>query len=226
MKTEIKTFQLKKLTVSEADGTFEGYAATFGNIDLGDDVILSGAFKRTLKNNKGKIPILDSHNQTKQIGWNLEASEDARGLYVKGHLNLEVQAAKEKYALLKQAASIGARAGLSIGFRIVKADRDPAQNQIRRLKELQLIEYSVVTFPMNPQASVTAVKYLSDIHQEFLLNEMGLDEESAKRITEQTKSLLESSDPDTHSDEEGPDNSKTLEALKSFSASLKKNFKE
>ena len=51
----------------------------------------------------------------------------------------------------------GAMDGLSIGYKTVKADFDRAKGA-RLLKELDLGEISVVTFPMNPRATVSAVK--------------------------------------------------------------------
>ena len=51
----------------------------------------------------------------------------------------------------------GALDGLSIGFRTVRAKRDPATG-VRRILEADLWEISVVTFPMLPSARVSNVK--------------------------------------------------------------------
>ena len=53
--------------------------------------------------------------------------------------------------------SAGALDGLSIGFRTVKGRTDPAPG-VRRLGQIDLWEISVVTFPMLPEARVSAVK--------------------------------------------------------------------
>ncbi|QPJ66759.1 MAG: HK97 family phage prohead protease [Candidatus Nitrohelix vancouverensis] len=140
-------------------GVFSGYASTFGNVDLGGELVEAGAFTQTLIESGGKIPLLDHHDPTRQIGWNLEAREDQHGLFVRGRLNLEVQAGREKHALMRQAAQVGARMGLSIGFRTLRDEADANDPRIRRLKEIELMEYSVVTFPMNPQATVTGLKH-------------------------------------------------------------------
>ena len=136
------------------DGTFEGYACLFGVPDLGQDVIVRGAFQRTLATRGAAgIKLLYQHDPTQLIGVWLEIAEDARGLKVRGRLATEIAKAREAYTLLK----IGALDGLSIGFRTVKGSRDPTTG-LRRLDEIDLWEISVVTFPMQPDARVTAVK--------------------------------------------------------------------
>jgi HK97 family phage prohead protease len=155
--TQFKTFPFKIDRV-ENTGEFCGYAATFGNVDLGGDVIDRGAFTNTLKSNQGRVPILDHHDPKKHIGWNLEAREDKHGLFVCGQLNLEVQLARERLGLMNQASRVGGRMGLSIGFRSIRESPDSQRPEIRHLQELQLIEYSLVIFPMNTEAGVTRIK--------------------------------------------------------------------
>ena len=154
---EYHSYEFKLNDVSDS-GQFQGYAATFGNVDLGNDVVEPGAFEQSLRDTGGKIPILDHHNPAQQIGWNLEAREDAFGLFVRGQLDLNVQAARERHSLMKLAAQVGGRSGLSIGFQTVRDEPDAENFKIRRLQEVRLMEYSLVTFPMNPEAGVTRVK--------------------------------------------------------------------
>lgn len=166
IKREIKTFSFKIDSASD-EGVIEGYASTFGNIDLGDDVVEKGAFKKTLKENKGVFPILADHDPSKQIGWNVRAEEDEKGLFVSGKLNMESQLARERYALAKQAMDLGAKMGLSIGYMTIKAEPDDDRPMVRRLKELRLFEYSLVTFPMNTAANLTGVKSIESLTEEF-----------------------------------------------------------
>ena len=155
---EYQSFEFKLNDVSD-NGRFQGYAATFGNVDLGNDVVEPGAFEQSLRDTGGgKIPILDHHNPAQQIGWNLEAREDSKGLFVRGQLDLNVQAARERHSLMKLAVEVGGRTGLSIGFQTVRDEPDPENFKVRRLIEVRLMEYSIVTFPMNLEAGVTRVK--------------------------------------------------------------------
>lgn len=158
MKNQFLTFPFEVKSADEA-GNIEGYASTFGNMDFGMDIVDRGAFKKTLRENAGKFPILADHNPCKQIGWNLAAEEDDKGLYVKGCLDIKNNVtALEKYSLAKMGMGVGAKVGLSIGYMTIKAEPDPENPSIRRLKELKLYEYSLVTFPMNDHAMVTAAK--------------------------------------------------------------------
>lgn len=153
---EYKTFAFKADNITK--GIIEGYASTFGNLDLGLDIVEKGAFKKTIQENKGRVPILADHNPYEQIGWNKQAHEDEKGLAVSGLIDQNVQKGKERLSLAKTALEIGAPFGLSIGYGTIKSEPDTANSRIRRLKELKLYEYSFVTFPMNTEAMLTAAK--------------------------------------------------------------------
>jgi len=138
------------------DGTFEGYGSVFNNTDLGNDVIEAGAFAKSLKRRKPQnVKLLYQHKSDMPIGVFDEIKEDAHGLVVKGRLALKTQAGAEAYELLK----MGALDGLSIGFRVnpKEVSYDKRGNK-RIIKEVDLMEVSLVTFPMNPQATVRSVK--------------------------------------------------------------------
>jgi uncharacterized protein len=186
---EIKSFPFKMDAINDA-GEFCGYASTFGSIDLGGDVVEKGAYKKTLIESNGRFPILDHHDPTRQIGWNIEAYEDERGLFVRGLLDLNVNAARERHSLMKMAQSIGGKTGLSIGFRVIKDEADRGRPEIRHLKEIQLMEYSVVTFPMNRQAEVTSVKAKEELIGQFLKNAVGMDPRQTRLAIRNLKSLL------------------------------------
>ena len=142
------------LTSVDAEGTFEGYASLFNVEDLSRDIIAPGAFRDTLtKRGAGGIRLLYQHDPAEPIGVWLDIAEDARGLIVKGRLTLDVAKAREVLSLMKA----GALEGLSIGFRTEKGTRD-SRSGIRTLTKIDLWEISVVTFPMQPGARVTAVK--------------------------------------------------------------------
>lgn len=219
---EIKSFPFKIDQVGES-GEFTGYASTFGDVDLGGDVVEKGSFKKTLRESQGRIPILDHHDPTRQIGWNLEAKEDERGLLVRGLLDFNVRAARERHSLMKMALQVGGRTGLSIGFRSVKEEPDKKNPMIRRLKEIQLFEYSVVTFPMNTQAAVTTIKARQNLLHQFLRQEIGLDKQRTRLALINLKSLLCQTEPEPHSESSGADIVETplIDSMKSLLTNLK-----
>jgi hypothetical protein len=136
------------------DGLFEGYASLFRIADLGKDVIEPGAFRESLvRRGPSGIKLLWQHDPAEPIGRWLSLIEDSRGLFVRGQLSLAVGRAREIHALMRE----GAVDGLSIGFRPEKARTEP-RSGLRRLERVDLWEVSLVTFPMLPQARVSAVK--------------------------------------------------------------------
>jgi HK97 family phage prohead protease len=136
-------------------GKFEGYASTFQDIDGGGDIVIPGAFANTIKNKQGNIPLLWQHDSSLPIGVIEKMQEDENGLFVEGQLVLSgVSKATEAFNLLKA----GAIQGLSIGYRTIKSTKDAARKGVRILQELDLIEVSLVTFPMNKNAKVSFVK--------------------------------------------------------------------
>ncbi|GLK69895.1 HK97 family phage prohead protease [Ancylobacter dichloromethanicus] len=136
------------------DGSFEGYAALFGRVDLGRDLILPGAFARSLaERGAGGVRMLFQHDPAEPIGAWASLQEDSVGLLVKGRLTLDVARAREVLALMRA----GAIDGLSIGFRTVEGRTDPG-TRVRRLSRIDLWEVSIVTFPMQPDARIASVK--------------------------------------------------------------------
>jgi HK97 family phage prohead protease len=99
------------------------------------------------------VQLLWQHQWDKPIGVITSLFEDARGLYMKGKLLLEVEQAREAYALLKA----GVVRGLSIGYSVKRSRRSP-DSGIRELLDLNLWEISLVTQPANEAAQVTVVK--------------------------------------------------------------------
>ena len=155
---EVKRAPLALATV-DASGVFEGYASLFGVVDLGRDVVMPGAFRETLaRRGAAGVKMLWQHKASEPIGTWLSLEEDVRGLRVTGRLNLAVGKAREVLALMRE----GAVDGLSIGFRAERAQRD-ASSGLRRLKKIDLWEISLVTFPMLPQARVSALKCMERV---------------------------------------------------------------
>ena len=141
-------------TTIDADGTVEGYASLFGEIDQARDMVMRGAFADTLaRRGVNRIPMLFQHDPAEPVGVWLELREDSRGLLARGRLIPEVARARELLSLLRA----GAIDGLSIGFKTVKGSVDP-RSRVRRLIAVDLWEISIVTFPLLAGARVRAVK--------------------------------------------------------------------
>lgn len=154
-KSSIKALQAEEDEQKEY-GEFEGYASVFDNADLGNDVVKGGAFRKSLRKRGIRgIKLLYQHKTDMPIGVFDSIKEDAEGLYVKGRLALKSTAGRDAYELLK----MGALDGMSIGFTVspdnVSWDK---RSKKRIIEEVDLMEVSLVTFPMNPLAKVRSVK--------------------------------------------------------------------
>ena len=145
-----KSFEFKLQDLNGDTGQFTGIASTYGNIDLGGDVIEPGAFTKTIAVSGSQRPLLWQHSAP--IG-TVNVSDTSQGLIVRGQLSMAVGLAKDAHALLKD----GVLKGLSIGFETVK---EKIIDGVRHLSEVKLWEVSLVVFPMNQMAMVTDVKSL------------------------------------------------------------------
>ncbi|HEX8481079.1 MAG TPA: HK97 family phage prohead protease [Allosphingosinicella sp.] len=128
---------------------FAGYAAVFGRTDRGGDVVRAGAFAGSLKRGAGTVPLLWQHDPGRPVGRIEYLREDGRGLRVIARLS-GGPAGRAAAALLKE----GKVAGLSFGYRVRKA----SGAKPRVLEDLELVEISLVTAPMQPKARVHAVE--------------------------------------------------------------------
>jgi HK97 family phage prohead protease len=121
-----------------------GYAALFGRRDAGRDTIRPGAFARSLAEREQPIPLYWQHRPDTRIGWVETLVEDARGLRVVAGIDNPAGGAA---AALRQ----GKVSGLSFGYRAraFRPDRDG-----RELLDIDLLEVSLVTHPMQHRARV------------------------------------------------------------------------
>lgn len=149
--------------MDDKTGEFEGYGSTFGGEpDSYGDVVVKGAFAKSLKSHRerGTMPkMFWQHDPDQPIGrWN-DAKEDDTGLLVKGRLSLGVPKGREAYQHLKD----GNIDGLSIGFRLKKHETDD-ETGVWYLKEIDLLEVSIVSIGANSNAVVNSVKALKMAH--------------------------------------------------------------
>lgn len=136
---------------------FEGYASKFGGVDAYGDTIDPRAYDRTIKQRNRDKPIRMRWNHWGPvIGKWVDIGTDHSGLIVRGELTPGHSVAQDVYASLKH----GAVDGLSIGFRPKKIEM--LEGGGRLLKEIDLIEISVVEEPADLGAKIGDVKALLD----------------------------------------------------------------
>lgn len=148
-------------------GIIEGYASRFGEKDDGNDIVVRGAYKETLKKRGAEwVPFLYGHNrQGFPIGHFLELAEDSVGLRFKAQLLTECEGGKVIFALAKA----GAKLGVSIGYRTIRKEivvpaslggegSEYSPGAIRKLLEIDLQEISVVPVPMLKTAIIDGAK--------------------------------------------------------------------
>lgn len=177
----------------DREGQFEGYASIFGPpADLQRDIVMSGAFAKTLKDHGGKVPILMGHQMSRIVGFGIEAEEDSKGLRVKGEFTLDSDEGKNAHATARHAFSIGHKLGLSIGYMVPAggSEYDETKN-LRLLHKIDLMEYSIAATPACPRARMQRVKSgamtVTDI--EDTLRDAGFSRNEAKRIIADCKAL-------------------------------------
>lgn len=159
----LATFRALELKAeSDGQGIIEGYASYFGERDQGGDVVVRGAFRRSLQERKAaRLPMLFGHIQTTvPLGVWTELREDGVGLRVKGQMVFETPEARQVFAVMKA----GGEMGISIGFKTLRKEmetqpgKDGYDEQTRKLLEVDLREISLVPLPMLDNARVLSVK--------------------------------------------------------------------
>jgi uncharacterized protein len=133
---------VKPSNKKESNMRMAGYAAIFDAPDRGGDIVRKGAFARAAK---AGLPLLWQHDTNRRIGFIESLSEDERGLRIIAQVD-------------DDAAPVTSGAGLSFGYRIRRMDAPKLGRTYRELIDLDLIEVSVVTHPMQPLARVLAVE--------------------------------------------------------------------
>jgi len=190
---ECGLIELKVDGTAETQMQFSGYGAVFGNVDSYGDVIEPGAFAAFLSDvqaGKQAWPAmllqhggfgLTAEDMT-PIGVWIELAEDGKGLKVTGQL-ADTPRGTEIYKLMKMSPR-PALDGLSIGYIAKETEpRSKPEDPRRRLKRIDLVEISPVTFPANRQARMQSVKNgLSVNTAEQALRDAGFSRREAKAI--------------------------------------------
>ena len=124
--------------------TFKGYASTFGNIDSDNDIIMPGAFTKSIKEAfpANKVKVLRDHIWENLIGKPGHMEQDSKGLFTetklsKTTLGLDTMILLEDEVIDK----------MSIGFWIPQGKSFKRKDGVKEISEVALMEYSLVTFP-------------------------------------------------------------------------------
>ena len=165
----------------------DGHGAVFGNLDLGGDIIVPGAFTASLATHKaaGTMPAMFWMHQWDKVPGMWDAmSEDETGLKVLG--TLADTPLGEEIATLTRMKAVR---GLSIGYSGIEVDY--TEDGDRLLKVLDLYEVSIVSLAMNPLAMIEGVKTRLSASGEYVptrrefehtLRDVGCSKNTAKRI--------------------------------------------
>lgn len=189
--------------------TFRGYASTYDK-DQGNDVILPGAFAKTLAERGDKVKVLWQHSDP--IGKPKTMREDDKGLFVEAQIS-KTRLGDEVLELMRD----GVIDRMSIGYSIPSGKADYDGDGVRVIKELKLFEFSAVTFPMNEAAIITGVKTIRDAVR--IGNQLDHDSKAQlAEMLEELKALLQSepSAKDTRGDSQPPEYSELIELVKNF----------
>lgn len=180
---DFKNISFKFKSFDETSRVFTAYASTFGNVDLGGDIILKGAFKNAVEIAvaTGKYPkLLYQHNYAKVVGKIKNMMEDENGLLIEGEF-IDTTLGRDTYVEVKT----GSINQMSIGYKAETYTMDEV-NEIRIINDIKLYEVSFVTFPMNEEAVVTNVKTISDLKTvrdlERYFQSLGLSAKDAKGL--------------------------------------------
>lgn len=173
------SFALTEVKADDDTRTIEGFASVFNYVDFQKDIVLPGAFAKSIK--RGMPVMLWQHDSHQPVGVWDEMEEQEKGLYVKGR-TLDTTLGNDVYKMLKARAI----KGLSIGYGTKKYEIDQVKG-VRKLIELDLYEVSLVTFPANEKAQITRVKsadgtLIDERAFEEFLRDAGFSRKEAKTI--------------------------------------------
>lgn len=149
---------------NEDVATFKGVLSSYGNVDLGGDVVDKGAYKQTLIHKAGKVKLFFDHfygvKDVAGVAY-LEDKED--GLHMTGVMPIKATDIRDAVIKMRFMLEHGEPLGLSIGYNAVKSDYDMNGNRI--LKEIALEEASITPFPMDTRAKIYEAKARKAMYQ-------------------------------------------------------------
>lgn len=157
---ETKAFRFNVKASDTIRGEFSGYAAVYGNKDRNEEVIELHAMAKSIGLSDGEFPLLWQHQKDLPIGV-VRLEETNRGAKAFGRINVDTPMGMQAYNLMMPPNGFkrGALRDMSIGYFVRK---DDVRDGIRYLKEIEILEVSLVTIAANPKSQITAVKTADD----------------------------------------------------------------
>lgn len=160
-----------------AEGEISGYGAVYRREDLGGDKIAVGALADGLKTHTPVM--LFNHDPGQILGVWDSVEDNSRGLKIKGRINMDTQLGRDVHSNMK----MGALKGFSIGYQTHDAEFD--SKGVRTILRATVFEVSAVAIPMQPAATIDAVKAFQFTDREFetrLMQDAGLSRSVARAL--------------------------------------------
>lgn len=175
----VKDVDVKKRIVT-------GYLSSFDTKDYDNDIIVKGAYSKSINERKDNIFFLNQHNWNQPHGKFTMLSEDSKGLYFESTPFVDGVSYSEDTLKLYDAGIIKEH---SVGFNVVKSDFDTKDN-VRVIKEIKLYEGSNVTLGANANTPFTGMKSmtLQEVNDQYKLITKAFRNGT---FTDETFSLLE-----------------------------------
>lgn len=145
------------IDADEKAGIIKGYGSYFGNKDSDNDVIMKGAYKKTIAENGERVKYLYQHDMNQPIGKMTELYEDDKGLVFVAEI-AKTQLGKDVVELMKS----GVITENSVGIMPIQKNN---KGDYREITEVKLYEISAVTLAANDQAKILDVKGNIDVEK-------------------------------------------------------------
>jgi len=145
------------IDADEKAGIIKGYGSYFGNKDSDNDVIMKGAYKKTIAENGDRVKYLYQHDMNQPIGKMVELYEDDKGLVFTAEI-AKTQLGMDVVELMKT----GVITENSVGIMPIQKQN---KENYREITEVKLYEVSAVTLAANDQAKILDVKGNIDVNK-------------------------------------------------------------
>jgi len=154
-----KSFEANVKDVDSKKGEVSGYFSAFGMVDSDGDIMMPGAFKRSIQDwgpeAKGRVKHLLNHDPSQPLGKIVELKEDGYGLYYRSQVG--THRLGQDFIKMVESGLIGEH---SIGFRTLREQKAAEANEIH---EVMLFEGSSLTaWGANEYTPILGIKSLEE----------------------------------------------------------------